>query len=163
MRNISIPPMRIIIILREPFLSIMRTAGFFGLQYAGVRTQYEERIHVRPAKEVLRRQTTYEKSKYFWIFTPEKDYRYEIISAYTTGVNSDTYTLFKGPGDEFQEYLDTIKGYSEIETDDTELTIKDRIVTLVHLYRQRRHQICGAGQTCGFCGTFPDPSGKGRD
>lgn len=75
-------------------------------------------------------QTTYEKSKYFWIFTPEKDYRYEIISAYTTGVNSDTYTLFKGPGDEFQEYLDTIKGYSEIETDDTELTIKDRIVTL---------------------------------
>ena len=75
-------------------------------------------------------QTTYEKSKYFWIFTPEKDYRYEIISAYTTGVNSDTYTLFKGPGDEFQEYLDTIKGYSEIETDDTELTITDRIVTL---------------------------------
>ena len=75
-------------------------------------------------------QTTYEKSKYFCIFTPEKDYRYEIISAYTTGVNSDTYTLFKGPGDEFQEYLDTIKGYSEIETDDTELTIKDRIVTL---------------------------------
>lgn len=75
-------------------------------------------------------QTTYEKSKYFWIFTPEKDYRYEIISAYTTGVNSDTYTLFKGPGDEFQEYLDTIKGYSEIETDDRELTIKDRIVTL---------------------------------
>ena len=75
-------------------------------------------------------QTTYEKSKYFWIFTPEKDYRYEIISAYTTGVNSDTYTLFKGPGDEFQEYLDTIKGYSEIKTDDTELTIKDRIVTL---------------------------------
>ena len=75
-------------------------------------------------------QTTYEKSKYFWIFTPEKDYRYEIISAYTTGVNSDTYTLFIGPGDEFQEYLDTIKGYSEIETDDTELTIKDRIVTL---------------------------------
>ena len=29
MRNISIPPMRIIIILREPFLSIMRTAGIF--------------------------------------------------------------------------------------------------------------------------------------
>lgn len=48
---------------------------------------------------------TYEKSKYFWIFTPEKNYRYEIISAYTTGAKSDTYTLFKGPGEEFQEYL----------------------------------------------------------
>lgn len=75
-------------------------------------------------------QATYEKSKYFWILTPEKNYRYEIIAAYTTGVNSDTYTLFKGPGDEFQKYLDTIKGYSDIKTDDTDLTIKDKIVTL---------------------------------
>lgn len=28
--------------------------------------------------------SAYNKSKYFWIFTPEKTYRYEIISAYTT-------------------------------------------------------------------------------
>lgn len=74
---------------------------------------------------------TYQKSKYFWILTPEKNYRYEIISSYVTGVNSDTYTLFKGPGEEFQKYLETIKGYSEIQTEDTEaLTIKDKIVTL---------------------------------
>ena len=33
------------------------------------------------------------------------------------GSNSDTYTLFKGPGEEFQNYLETIKGYSEIQTD----------------------------------------------
>ena len=38
-------------------------------------------------------------SKYFWIL--EKNYRYEII-CHTT-VNSDTYTLFKGPG-KFPEY-----------------------------------------------------------
>ena len=72
----------------------------------------------------------YKKDKYFWILTPERNYRYEIISAYTTGVNSDTYTLFKGPGEEFEKYLETIKGYSEIQTDDTDLTIKDKIVTL---------------------------------
>ena len=72
----------------------------------------------------------YKQDKYFWILTPDKNYRYEIISAYTTGVNSDTYTLFKGPGDEFQSYLETIKGYSEIQTDPGELTIKDKIVTL---------------------------------
>ena len=72
----------------------------------------------------------YKQDKYFWILTPERNYRYEIISAYTTGVNSDTYTLFKGPGEEFEKYLETIKGYSEIKTDDTDLTIKDRIVTL---------------------------------
>ena len=72
----------------------------------------------------------YKQDKYFWILTPERNYRYEIITAYTTGVNSDTYTLFKGPGEEFEKYLETIKGYSEIKTDDTDLTIKDRIVTL---------------------------------
>lgn len=72
----------------------------------------------------------YKQDKYFWILTPERNYRYEIISAYTTGVNSDTYTLFKGPGEEFEKYLETIKGYSEIQTDDTDLTIKDKIVTL---------------------------------
>lgn len=72
----------------------------------------------------------YKQDKYFWILTPERNYRYEIISAYTTGVNSDTYTLFKGPGEEFEKYLEMIKGYSEIQTDDTDLTIKDKIVTL---------------------------------
>ena len=72
----------------------------------------------------------YKQDKYFWILTPERNYRYVIISAYTTGVNSDTYTLFKGPGEEFEKYLETIKGYSEIQTDDTDLTIKDKIVTL---------------------------------
>ena len=72
----------------------------------------------------------YKQDKYFWLLTPERNYRYEIITAYTTGVNSDTYTLFKGPGEEFEKYLETMKGYSEIQTDDTDLTIKDRIVTL---------------------------------
>ena len=52
--------------------------------------------------------SAYNKSKYFWIFTPEKNYRYEIISAYTTAVNSDTYTLFKGPGQEFVDYMNKI-------------------------------------------------------
>lgn len=72
----------------------------------------------------------YKKSKYFWIFTPEKNYRYEIISAYTTAVDSATYTLFKGPGQEFVDYLNTIVGYSEIQTTPGELTVNDRIVTL---------------------------------
>ena len=31
-------------------------------------------------------QGLYNKSRYFWILTPDKNYRYEIISAYTTGV-----------------------------------------------------------------------------
>lgn len=81
-------------------------------------------------KDFVQKEETYKKSKYFWILTPEKNYRYEIISAYTTSVTSDTYTLFKGPGKEFQEYLEKMVGYSEITTDPGELTIKDKIVTL---------------------------------
>ena len=80
-------------------------------------------------KEFSKDEATYQKSRYFWIFTPEKSYRYEIISAYTTAVNSDTYTLFKGPGQEFQDYLNKITGYSEIKTTPGEMTISDRIVT----------------------------------
>lgn len=81
-------------------------------------------------KKFTENDEAYKKSKYFWILTPEKNYRYEIISAYTTSVNSDTYTLFKGPGEEFQKYLDTISGYSEIQTNPGEMTIEDKIVTL---------------------------------
>lgn len=81
-------------------------------------------------KKFAEDENLYQEDRYFWILTPEKNYCYEIISAYTTGVNSDTYTLFKGPGEEFQKYLETIKGYSEIQTEDSELTIKDKIVTL---------------------------------
>lgn len=81
-------------------------------------------------KKFIRNQETYKTSKYFWILTPGKNYRYEIVSAYTTQVDSDTYTLFPEPSDAFQKYLDTIKSKSEISTDNTALTSKDRIVTL---------------------------------
>lgn len=81
-------------------------------------------------KNFSKDEKTYNKSKYFWIFTPEKDYRYEIISAYTTAVNSDTYTLFKGPGKEFQEYLNKMPTLSEVQTTPGTLTIQDKIVTL---------------------------------
>lgn len=81
-------------------------------------------------KKFVSDQSTYEKSKYFWILTPDKNYRYEIIAAYTTGVSSKTYTLFKGPGTEFEEYLDWIVNSSEIKTTPGELTLNDRIVTL---------------------------------
>ena len=73
---------------------------------------------------------TYQKSKYFWIFTPDADYRYEIISAYTTGVVSDTYTLFKGPGKEFTDWMQTQVSHSEISTTPGELGVSDKIVTL---------------------------------
>ena len=83
----------------------MRTKEISAIVIPGVRTQHEEWFHVWNAEKMYRAdETLYNTSKYFWILTPEKDYRYEIIAAYTTSVNSDTYTLFKGPGKEFLEY-----------------------------------------------------------
>ena len=81
-------------------------------------------------KDFVQKEDTYQKSKYFWILTPRNNYRYEIISAYTTSVSSDTYTLFKGPGEDFRQYLNKIVSYSEIATTPGELTLQDRIVTL---------------------------------
>ena len=81
-------------------------------------------------KKFLSDEETLNSSRYFWILTPEKNYRYEIVSAYKTAVNSETYTLFKGPGEEFLEYLSMVLSNSQIETNAEEMNIKDKIVTL---------------------------------
>lgn len=72
----------------------------------------------------------YEKSKYFWILTPEGKYRYEIVSAYTTAVNSQTYTLFYKRDESFKEYLEYIRDCSELETSMRRLAVWDKVVTL---------------------------------
>lgn len=72
----------------------------------------------------------YEKSSYIWILTPDGDYRYEIFAAYVTPVNSDTYTLFKGPDKEFKEYVEKMKKNSVLKTRDMEVDVKDKVITL---------------------------------
>lgn len=81
-------------------------------------------------KRFVSNEKTYKDSKYFWILTPTKNYRYEIIAAYTTGVTSETYTLFDGPGEKFENYLQNIAKKSEIQTTPGVLTKDDKIVTL---------------------------------
>lgn len=48
--------------------------------------------------------TVIERSRYFWILTPEADYRYEIFYTGQTKVNSSVYTLFKHRGPFFWEW-----------------------------------------------------------
>lgn len=81
-------------------------------------------------KHFVTKEETYKKSKYFWILTPETNYRYEIIAAYTTGVTSTTYTLFETRGEKFQDYLKYVADQTEIKTEPGDLTIEDKIVTL---------------------------------
>lgn len=47
-----------------------------------------------------------------------------------TAVNSDTYTLFKGPGKEFKDWIANMRSNSSIDTGDISLGIKDKVVTL---------------------------------
>ncbi len=78
----------------------------------------------------FRERETYEKSLYFWVCTPEKNYRYQIFSAYETAVGSDTYLLFEKTGKEFVNYMQEMKKLSEIPTADRDFTQEDRVVTL---------------------------------
>lgn len=78
----------------------------------------------------FRDKATYEQSRYFWICTPEKNYKYEIFSASEVAVGSEAYTLFSAPGEEFEEYLAHMKAQSLLATDDIELTKNDKVATL---------------------------------
>ncbi|MGI6010275.1 MAG: class B sortase [Ruminococcus sp.] len=78
----------------------------------------------------FREKEVYETSMYFWVCTPEKNYKYEIFSAYETEVGSDTYLLFDKPGKEFVQYMENMKKLSEIPTGNFAFTEKDHVVTL---------------------------------
>lgn len=71
----------------------------------------------------------YEKSPYIWILTPGEDLKYEIFSEYDTRYDSDTYTLFDGPGESLKEYIKKMKGQSLWEND-VELGASEHILTL---------------------------------
>ena len=45
-------------------------------------------------------------------------------------MNSDTYTLFKGPCEQFEKYREKIRRYSEIQPDAEGMNIKNKIITL---------------------------------
>ncbi len=74
-------------------------------------------------------ENAYASSPYFWMLTPEKNYKYEIFSAHTAAVNSLTYTLFSKPGKEYTSYLNEMKAMTETPTQ-AEPKKFDKIMTL---------------------------------
>lgn len=73
-------------------------------------------------------QETYEKNRYFWIYTPKLIYQYEIFSSHVVGKTSATYIIRFSPAD-FQAFLDESLHSSDIKCEAVP-TISDRIVTL---------------------------------
>lgn len=72
----------------------------------------------------------YKDSLYFWICTPEKNYKYQIFAAYETAVASNTYTLFSQSGQEFVDYSVAMAAKSEIPTGEFSFDGSERIATL---------------------------------
>jgi sortase B len=81
--------------------------------------------------KLLTEQQKYQESPYFWILTPDQDYRYQIFSMQVTAADSDVYTLFTNPGQEFVDYLYKMQDESEAALPlEEEFTAESRIVTL---------------------------------
>ena len=80
--------------------------------------------------KLLKEWEEYKNSMYFWILTPEHDYRYEIFSVQYTDASSDVYTLFSEPGTLFVDYLETMQSQSEIPVEERTFTAEDKVVTL---------------------------------
>ena len=77
----------------------------------------------------FREQETYEKSPYFWIYTPNKIYKYEIFAAAEVDTYSEHYQIsFSGQAD-YQNFIKKTKEQSEISTD-VEVGYQDTVVTL---------------------------------
>lgn len=72
----------------------------------------------------------YKDSRYFWICTPENTYKYEVFSAYITGVEEDTYTLYQDGGAEFLSWIEKRAGRSAIPNEGMAYSQEDYVVTL---------------------------------
>ena len=97
-----------------------------GFLVALIRSAHEQTGKLKLLKEW----EEYKNSMYFWILTPEHDYRYEIFSVQYTDASSDVYTLFSEPGTLFVDYLETMQSQSEIPVEERTFTAEDKVVTL---------------------------------
>ena len=60
-------------------------------------------------------QKKYDEHPFFWILTPDGNYRYHIFSIFTTGAESDTYTLYTQNGPEFLAWEEKMQKQSNVK------------------------------------------------
>ena len=77
----------------------------------------------------LKEQERYDEHPYFWILTPEGNYRYKIFAAFDTNYNSDVYTLFSIGGSDFLSWEEDLRSRSAVKND-IPLRGDDLVVTL---------------------------------
>ena len=74
-------------------------------------------------------QEKYDANPYFWILTPEGNYRYHIFAIFTTGADSDTYTLYYQNGPEFLKWEEKMQSQSNVKNE-VPLAKSDKAVIL---------------------------------
>jgi sortase B len=74
-------------------------------------------------------QAVYDADPWFWILTPQGNYRYHIFSVFKTKVNSDTYTLYERNGPEFLEWEEQMQEQSAVKNE-VPLSESDKTVVL---------------------------------
>lgn len=74
-------------------------------------------------------QEKYDKDPYFWILTPDGNYRYHIFAIFRTKVDSAVYTLFSQNGPEFLDWEKNLQKASGV-SNSVPLTEQDKTVIL---------------------------------
>lgn len=77
----------------------------------------------------FRNQETYDKSPYFWIYTKDRIYQYEIYSCAEVGTYSEVYQIDFADPSEFQYFLDASSQRSVVQTN-VPVALSDTVVTL---------------------------------
>ena len=72
----------------------------------------------------------YKDDQWFWIMTPNGNYRYRMFSIHVTGVTSDVYTIFTGTDAKFLEWCQEMWNASSVDLQEEEFTLHSKIVTL---------------------------------
>ncbi|MDO5540186.1 MAG: class B sortase [Eubacteriales bacterium] len=77
----------------------------------------------------FREQETYDESPYFWIYTPNWIYKYEIFSCAEVATYSENYQISFSGAAAFQKYIQDAMRQSLIDTG-VDVTLNDTVVTL---------------------------------
>lgn len=92
-------------------------------------------------------QSVYDKNPYFWILTPNGDYRYHIFSVLQTEPDSYAYALFSESGGEFLEYEKEMQKASVVKNN-VPLYDDDKCVLLSTCVSDHIHRTVVLGRCC---------------
>lgn len=53
-----------------------------------------------------------------WLLTPEQTYKVQLLGGYLTSADSDSYTIFAGACEEFDDYLAGVRAASDVHTEE---------------------------------------------